>query len=118
VDAALDAVGVPPAAVEPPAGYVARHPRLTTAGILVGAYVGMWLLFALVTDWNAAAYLTVSIWILGAVLGLVGLMSLVYVSATGRLTSGGRGAIVGALTVPFILLLVIAGLCVPFSTFR
>jgi hypothetical protein len=118
VDAALDAEGVPPAAVEPLSGYVAGHPRLTTGGILIGAYAGMWLLFALVTDWNAAAYSTVSTWILGAVLGLVGLMSLVYVSATRRLTSGGRGAIVGALTVPLVLLLVIGGLCVPFTNFR
>jgi hypothetical protein len=124
VDAALDAEGVarstvePPSIVEPPFGYAARHPRLVTAAILTAAYVAMWLLFALVTDWNASYAAPLTTVILAAVLGVLGLISLAYVAATKRLTSGGRAAIVGVLTVPIILLLVIGGLCVPFTPFR
>ena len=118
VDAALEADAASAAVARPASSWVEQNLRLVTALLVVAAYVGMWALFALLTNWDAPGYVTFTTWVFAAVLGLFGLVSLVYVGMTKRLTAGGQAAILGAMIIPVILLLVLAGLCVPFTRFR
>ena len=117
VDAALEADAKAATAL-PPSSWVEQNLRLVTALLVVAAYVGMWIVFALLTNWDAPGYVTVTTWVFSAVLGLFGIVSLVYVGMTKRLTAGGEAAIVGAMIIPIVLLLILAGLCVPFTRFR
>jgi heme A synthase len=117
VDAALEA-DAKAATARPPSSWVEQNLRLVTALLVVAAYVGMWIVFALLTNWDAPGYVTVTTWVFAAVLGLFGIVSLVYVGMTKRLTAGGEAAIVGAMIIPIVLLLILAGLCVPFTRFR
>lgn len=118
VDAALDADARSAGAAAPPSGWAAQNPRFIAATLVFAAYVGMWIVFALLTNWEAPPYVTFTTWAFALVLGLFGLVSLVYIGMTKRLTTGGQAAILGAMIIPLVLLLILAGICVPFTRFR
>ena len=89
--------------------------RTKAAAILMLGFFGTWGVMTLIlvmpngsyTDYGGLASL-----ILGGILGVVALVSLIAIAASGRLRSGAEGALAAILTVPFVLLVIVAGLCV------
>lgn len=90
-----------------------RDLRGRGAAILSVAFIGTWLLVTLLAGsrWGGGSASLVAV-ILGIALGIVYLPSLVIVSNSDRLRRGVEGALVAMLAVPFVLLVVIAGICV------
>jgi len=93
-----------------------RDYRAIAAIILIVAFLGVW---ALVTiPWmlppagNTYGMSQVVGGILAFALGLIALPTLIVIIDSKRLRRGTLGALVAFLTVPFILLFVVAGLCV------
>src|SRR5512146_2202055 len=68
LDAALDAAASSVGGSTPTSSWATQNPRLITAALIVAAYGGMWLLFALLTNWNAPGYVTFTTWVFGGVL--------------------------------------------------
>jgi hypothetical protein len=54
--------------------------------------------------------------ILGTILLIIGAISFVAIESSSRLRKGSTGMLVGILAVPFILLVIVAGLCVATTT--
>jgi hypothetical protein len=94
---------------------IGRDLRGRAAAILIVAFLGTWLVLAAIlvspsdTSYEFGGLAAL---ILGAILGVMLLLSLALVSVSGRLRQGIEGALVLVLAVPFVLLFVVAGLCV------
>jgi len=89
--------------------------RRRAAAILIVAFFGTWAVMSVIlirpvdSYWHAGGAAAL---ILGALLGGVLLLSLLGVLSSGRLRRGLEGALVAVLTIPFVFLVIIAGLCV------
>lgn len=100
---------------EQPAQPAGPDLRARAAVILIVAFLGTWaaLSFLLVSrdtgHWQIGQIASL---ILGAVLGLIGILSLIGIFASKRLRQGAEGALVAVLAIPFVFLLITAGLCV------
>jgi hypothetical protein len=88
-----------------------RDLRARAAAILVVAFVGVWLAIAIPLSANYT-YGPIGAAILGALLLVVLVPALFAVDGSSRLREGVTGALVAMLAIPFVLLFVIAGLCV------
>lgn len=109
-DAEIAAARVEAATAPPP---VAQDLRAKAAAILIVAFLGVWVVFAFLLMRNdEAGYGSLSAIILAAVLGTVGLISLAAIAANGRLRRGAEGALAAVLAIPFVVLVIVAGLCV------
>jgi hypothetical protein len=78
-------------------------------------FLGTWALlswFLVANDTGSWQIGEVASMILGAILGVIGILSLIAVFASRRLREGAEGALVAVLAIPFVLLLIVAGLCV------
>jgi hypothetical protein len=87
--------------------------RGRAAAILIVGFLVVWGLVSLYLLRPGPPYTTGwwLVWILAAVLSLVGLISLAGISQSKRLRRGVEGALVGVLAIPFVLLFIVAGLC-------
>jgi hypothetical protein len=94
-----------------------RDRRGRAAAILIGGYFITWAVVSYLveapgTGTSGPRYLGLAALILGGILGLLGLASLIGVYNSSRLRQGVEGALVAVLAVPFIFLVIVAGLCV------
>ncbi len=118
VDAELEVH--PDVAAPPPADLDDRISRARDRAriLLLVLYGGTFLGFAALGRWDAIYSGGMPLAILGIVLAIVGAAMFVFVSSRGRdrrLATGDWGAAWAVLTVPIVLLVVLAGLCVPFA---
>jgi hypothetical protein len=91
--------------------------RRTAAALLIVAFFGTWaaLSFLLMqphANGGSYGFGQAAAMVLGVILALILLVSLIGVAASGRLRRGVAGAMAVVLAVPFILLVIVAGLCV------
>ncbi len=91
-----------------------RDLRNRATAILVVTFLGTWLILTLLLLGRDDMYGVgqIASMILGVLLGIVLLLSLAYVRGHRKLAAGVEGALVSALTVPFIFWFAITGLCV------
>jgi len=104
----------PADAAATPAG---KDLRARAAVILIGVYFATWAVVSLLVEAPGTGTYGLRYWgfaaiILGGILGVLGLLSVIGVYNSGRLRRGVEGALVAVLAIPFILLAVVAGLCV------
>jgi len=89
--------------------------RGRAAAILLLGFIGTWVVMALILampSGSAYEFGGLAAMILGAVLAPVLVLSLIGVAMSDRLRRGTEGALVGVLAIPFVLLVIVAGLCV------
>lgn len=89
--------------------------RRRAAAILIVAFVATWgvLSWFLVNPRESYyKFGSAAAMVLALLLGFFGLISLLGISQSGRLRRGAEGALVAVLTIPFVLLVIVAGLCV------
>jgi len=113
IEAAFKQLASPGGAEPTPVG---NDLRARAAVILVVGFLATWglmsLLLARPNTYGGMDYGPIAAVILAIVLGLFGLISLIAIAVNTRLRRGAEGALVAVLTIPFILLFIIAGLCV------
>jgi hypothetical protein len=108
-----EAERIAPTALPEPAG---TDLRARAAGAVIIAFLAVWAV--LTVPWlnsetdRIEGFGALVGFILGLALLVVGVPSLIFILRNDRLKRGTAGAVVAALTAPFILLFVVAGLCV------
>jgi hypothetical protein len=86
--------------------------RARAAAILIVAFLGTWgILSWLLVAPRENTYGPIAAGILAMVLAFVALLSLAVISQSRGLKRGAQGALVTILAVPFVLLVIVAGLC-------
>ena len=89
---------------------------MRAAAILVVAFLGTFGVMAFLLlrpdELHSPGMGQLSAMILGVLLAVVGGLSLLGIGVSGRLKRGVQGALVAVLAVPFVFLVIIAGLCV------
>lgn len=83
--------------------------RGRAAMILIAVFLLTWIVIG---SGSAATTYGLGPWILGVALLLIGLASLIGIANSGRLRKGAEGALVTILAAPFVLLFIVAGICV------
>jgi hypothetical protein len=100
----------------PPSEPARRDFRAIAAAIVIVGFLGIWAYVSiplLLPSGDQRSFIGgTGAAILGMLLGLIGLTTLFFIIDSERLRRGTTGALVAFLTVPFILLFVVAGLCV------
>ena len=88
--------------------------RSRAAAILVVGFLGTWLVLVLrmIAIAGTGGWVGTAAVILGAILLVIGAISFVGIESSSRLRKGTTGALVAILAVPFVLLVIVAGLCV------
>jgi hypothetical protein len=88
--------------------------RSRAAAILVIAFLGTWLVLVLrmIAIGGTGGFVGLAAVILGAILLVIGAISFAGIESSSRLRKGTTGALVAILAVPFVLLVIVAGLCV------
>jgi hypothetical protein len=104
-------------AAPPPEEPARRDLRLPAAVIVIAVFVGTWALIAIPLlnvskDGMSSSFAGTAAGILAFLLGIVGLPTLIIIADSDRLRRGTVGALVVVLTIPFLLLVVVGGLCV------
>lgn len=91
-----------------------RDLRARAAVILIAGFLLTWVLLSipLVNSEMMYGMGTLASLILGAILGVIGFVTLAVIAANRSLRRGAEGALVAVLAVPFVLLFAVAGLCV------
>ena len=91
-----------------------RDLRSRAAVIMVVGFLGTWLVLVLrmIAMAGTGGFVPVAAVILGTILLVVGAISFVGIESSSRLRKGSTGALVAILAVPFVLLAIVAGLCV------
>ncbi len=98
------------AAIEP----APRDLRSRAAAILIVAFLGTWLVLVLrmIAMAGTGGFVGMAAVILGAILLVIGAISFAGIESSSRLRKGSTGMLIGILAVPFVLLVIVAGLCV------
>ena len=88
--------------------------RSRAAAILIVGFLGTWLVLVLrmIAVGGTGGYVGTAAVILGAILLVIGAISFAGIESSARLRRGSTGMLVGILAVPFVLLVIVAGLCV------
>jgi hypothetical protein len=91
-----------------------RDLRARAAVILVLGFLGTWLVLVLrmIAIAGTGGWVGTAAVILGAILLVIGAISFAAIESSSRLRKGTTGALVAILAVPFVLLVIVAGLCV------
>jgi hypothetical protein len=91
-----------------------RDLRSRAAAILVVAFLGTWLVLVLrmIAVAGTGGFVPVAAVILGTILLVIGAISFVGIESSSRLRTGTTGVLVAILAIPFVLLVIVAGLCV------
>jgi hypothetical protein len=98
-------------AAAPPRGDL----RARAASITIVSFLGTFAVlsyFLLNPRVDYASYGSAAVMVLGALLVPIGLLSLLGIANSGRLKRGAEGALVAVLAIPFVMLVIVAGLCV------
>jgi len=94
-----------------------RDLRARAAVILIGGYFVTWAVISYLVEAPGTGTYWLRYWgfaalVLGGLLGVLALASLIGVYNSSRLKRGTEGALVAVLAIPFVLLVIVAGLCV------
>ena len=91
-----------------------RDLRSRAAAILIVGFLGTWLVLVLrmIAIGGTGGFVGLAAVILGAILLVIGAISFVGIESSSRLRKGSTGMLIGILAVPFVLLVIVAGLCV------
>lgn len=91
-----------------------RDLRSRAAAILVVGFLGTWLVLVLrmIAIGGPGGFVPVAAVILGTILLVIGAISFAGIESSSRLRKGTTGALVAILAIPFVLLVIVAGLCV------
>jgi hypothetical protein len=91
-----------------------RDLRSRAATILIVGFLGTWLVLVLrmIAMAGTGGFVPVAAVILGTILLVIGAISFVGIESSSRLRTGSTGVLVGILAIPFVLLVIVAGLCV------
>ena len=95
--------------------------RWRAGAIVILAFLGTWAVLAYLLmrpESSSAGLGVIAAFILAVVLAVVAGVSLLGIGASGRLERGARSALVVALATPFVLLVIVAGLCVSSTGLR